>query len=601
MKKIIISLAFALAGMTSTFAAKAYPEPFTVTQSDGTSLTVTLHGDENFSWSTTSDGVLLVQIGSNYYVAEVEEDGTLKATPQLAHNAELRSETENNLAKSQDRKKFYEATNGQWTALSKSLGTEISTSNNYFPHIGSGENSPRVLVLLVQFPDCKFQSSDPKTAFNYYLNATKGETAPEALTSYYKGANLGSVREYFKDMSNGAFTPIFDIAGVVTVSKSYTYYGEDLTPTIRDYNLKELATEACKLAQSELGVNFSDYDLNNDQAADLVYIIHAGYGQNLGNATNTIWSKTMLGANLELNDNQSVRTCAFNCELNATPAVPNKYITGIGLFSHEFSHCMGMPDLYPSNEKAYLDNQEPEYWDLMDAGEYLRNGYKPAPYSPWEMDVMGWDCDIETLGSTPRQITLPPCHKERKVYKIEAPDGQYLLLQNVQQKGWWAGIYNHGLLIQRIDYSSASVDTRHQMNNNPYNPEITILPADGIVINGYLSGDGEQYQYTRAQYLDSHYGDPFPGSENVTSLTEAKLNRDVTLNNLLYNIQENEDGSISFDYLKDFTTGIDHTAIVNQEHADNRIFSLDGRYLGTDKSQIGKGIYIIGGKKVVVK
>lgn len=599
MKKIIISLAFALAGMTSTFAAKAYPEPFTVTQSDGTSLTVTLHGDENFSWSTTSDGVLLVQIGSNYYVAEVEEDGSLKATPQLAHNAELRSETENSLAKSQDRKKFYEATNGQWTALSKSLGTEISTSNNYFPHIGSGENSPRVLVLLVQFPDCKFQSSDPKTAFNYYLNATKGETAPEALTSYYKGANLGSVREYFKDMSNGAFTPIFDIAGVVTVSKSYTYYGEDI-PT-RDYNLPELATEACKLAQSELGVNFSDYDLNNDNAADLVYIIHAGYGQNLGNATNTIWSKTMLGANLKLNDNQSVRTCAFNCELNATPAAPNKYITGIGLFSHEFSHCMGMPDLYPSNEKAYLDNQEPEYWDLMDAGEYLRNGYKPAPYSPWEMDVMGWDCDIETLGSTPRQITLPPYHKERKVYKIEAPDGQYLLLQNVQQKGWWAGIYNHGLLIQRIDYSNTYVNTRHQMNNIPYNPEITILPADGIVINGYLSGDGEQYQYTRAQYLDSHNGDPFPGSENVTSLTEAKLNRDVTLTNLLYNIQENEDGSISFDYLKDFTTGIDHAAIVNQEHADNRIFSLDGRYLGTDKSQIGKGIYIIGGKKVVVK
>lgn len=599
MKKILLTLAFALAGMASSFAAKAYPEPFTVTQSDGTSLTVTLHGDENFSWSTTSDGVLLVQIGSNYYVAQVEEDGSLKATPQLAHNVELRSETEKSLAKSQDRKKFYEATDGQWTALSKSLGTGISTSRKYFPHTGNGENSPRVLVLLVQFPDCKFQSSDPKTVFNYYLNATKGEAAPEALTSCYKGTNLGSVREYFKDMSNGAFTPIFDVAGVVTVSKSYTYYGEDI-PT-RDYNLVELATETCKLAQSELGIDFSKYDLNNDKAADLVYIIHAGYGQNLGNATNTIWSKTMIGANLELDDDQSVYTCAFNCELNATPAVPGKYITGIGLFSHEFSHCMGIPDLYPSNENAYLDNQEPEYWDLMDAGEYLRNGYKPAPYSPWEMDVMGWDCDIETLDNTPRQITLPPCHKERKVYKIEAPDGQYLLLQNVQQKGWWAGIYNHGLLIQRIDYSRSTVDTRYQLNNIPYNPEVTILPADGVVINGYLAGDGSQYQYTRAQYLDSHYGDPFPGSENVTSLTEAKLNKDVSLTNLLYNIKENEDGSISFDYLKDFTTSIDNTSIVSKEHADNRIFSLDGRYLGTDKSQLGKGVYIIGGKKVVVK
>lgn len=63
MKKILLSIAFALLGISSSFAAKAYPGPINVIQSDGTTLTVYLHGDENFSWSSASDGTLLVQVG----------------------------------------------------------------------------------------------------------------------------------------------------------------------------------------------------------------------------------------------------------------------------------------------------------------------------------------------------------------------------------------------------------------------------------------------------------------------------------------------------------------------------------------------------------
>ena len=43
----------------ATWAGKANPAPFIITQSDGTQLTVYQHGDEHASWSTTTDGVLL--------------------------------------------------------------------------------------------------------------------------------------------------------------------------------------------------------------------------------------------------------------------------------------------------------------------------------------------------------------------------------------------------------------------------------------------------------------------------------------------------------------------------------------------------------------
>lgn len=83
MKKILLSIAFALMGIASGFAAKAYSGIITVTQSDGTELNVRMYGDEHFNWLTTEDGVLLVQEGNNYYIAETTSYGTLKATNLL--------------------------------------------------------------------------------------------------------------------------------------------------------------------------------------------------------------------------------------------------------------------------------------------------------------------------------------------------------------------------------------------------------------------------------------------------------------------------------------------------------------------------------------
>lgn len=90
MKKILLSITFALMGIVSGFAAKAYPGIVTVTQSDGTELNVRIYGDEHFNWLTTEDGVLLVQEGNNYYIAETTSYGTLKATNYIAHNANKR-------------------------------------------------------------------------------------------------------------------------------------------------------------------------------------------------------------------------------------------------------------------------------------------------------------------------------------------------------------------------------------------------------------------------------------------------------------------------------------------------------------------------------
>lgn len=601
MKKILLSIAFALMGIASGFAAKAHTALTTITQSDGSQLTIRLHGDEHFSWYSTADDVLLVQVGSNYYVAQVEEDGTLKATPQLAHNAGERGTVEEQVINNQDKEKFLNLLNAEPQALAKPIGTETPA---YFPHTGS----PKALVILVEFQDVKFKTSDPVATFTHYLKGAKGEDAPEANNAYVKGmVNYGSVSQYFNDMSKGQFTPQFDIVGPVTVSKNSAYYGGNVGNST-DTNFAQMIAEACKGVSDK--VNFANYDQNNDGYVDLVYIIYAGYSESFnGNSSDCLWPKS--GTNtfnepgtsnlLKLNGKKICRY-GINNELNATSTnlVEGKpYLNGIGLFCHEFSHTMGLPDLYPTVETSRVDNQNPEYWDLMDGGEYTYNGYFPTPYSPWEMDVMGWTTP-EELGDEAKQVSLTSYASDRTAYKINGENNEYLLIQNIQTDGWWSGItqaFKTGMLVWRIDYPYDVVSLGNRLNNEIGRPNVMIVPADGYVISDYNHGDDKQW--TDKEYKESLQGDPFPGAKNVTELLSIKL-YNSTLEKPFYNIKETN-GVITFDYLKDFATGIDSPVIQQNEEKDTRIFTLDGRYLGTDASQLTKGVYIIGKKKVIIK
>ena len=538
MKKILLSITFALMGIVSGFAAKAHSALTTITQSDGSQLTIRLHGDEHFSWYSTADDVLLVQVGSNYYVAQVEEYGTLKATPQLAHNAGERGTVEEQVINNQNKEKFLNLLKAEPQALAKPIG---KVTPAYFPHTGS----PKALVILVEFQDVKFKTSDPVATFTHYLKGAEGEAAPEANNAYVtKGmVNYGSVSQYFNDMSQGKFTPQFDIVGPVTVSKNSAYYGGNAGKAT-DVNLAQMIAEACKGVSDK--VNFADYDLNNDGYVDLVYVIYAGYSESInGNSSDCLWPKSGTNAFYEPGTNNLLklngkRICRYgiNNELNGTP---KNWIEGkpllncIGLFCHELSHTMGLPDLYPTVETSRVDNQNPEYWDLMDGGEYTYSGYFPTPYSPWEMEVMGWTTPVE-LGDEAKQVNLNSYASDRTTYKINGKNDEYLLIQNIQTDGWLRGItkaYNTGMLVWRIDYPYTTVSLDNRLNNEIGKPNVMIVPADGYVISAYNVTDDDE---SKAKYKASLKADPFPGANNVTELLSVKLNKS-TLKKPFYNIK----------------------------------------------------------------
>lgn len=369
------------------------------------------------------------------------------------------------------------------------------------------------------------------------------------------------------------------------------YYGKN-TPYSDDQYYEEMIKEACSMVNDS--VDFSQYDADGDGYVDLVYIIYAGYSESLtGNSSDCLWPKSG-SSSLGTYDGMKVSRYGINNELNFTPAVQPSdgryYLNGIGLFCHEFSHTMGLPDLYPTIS-TWNGQQGMEYWDLMDGGEYNNDGYTPCPFTPWELNLMGWTA-IQELDSIEQQITLPSYDEQRIAYKIAGENGESIILQNIQTTGWWSGMLGHGMLVYRIDYPYATVSLGDAPNNNTSRPALTIVPADGKLISYYDN------MYKTEEYVTSHQGDPFPGTSNVTTLLCVELNRS-TLIRPMYNIKE-ENGTIMFDYLKDFnSTGIQKPQ-ASTLIRDKRIFTIDGKYIGIDASKLQRGVYIIGGKKVVI-
>lgn len=585
MRRVILTLCILLVAFV-TRASKAITTPFEVLQPDGTTLTLQLYGDEHFSWITTLDGALVLETAKGYCIAQVSKAGELESTLQLAHNSNLRTRAEKRLINHQNKKLFFKTVNNK---LKARRTLEIGSTNPpYFPHMGS----PKVLTILVEFSDSPFYMSNPKKSFNQYLNK---EGKLERYDTY-EDRNYGSVRQYFKDMSGGKFTPSFDVVGPIKLSKPLSYYGSD-SGNIKDVNIKEMIKEACKAVDDS--VNFKDYDNNGDDIVDLVYIIFAGYSQSVGNQSIDIWPKSSwIGTGLTL-DGVSIRRYGVSNELNYTRNLVNssgdhiKAINGIGLFCHEFSHTMGLPDFYSYNQSAQIDNQAMEYWDLMDGGEYTDAGYTPTPYTPWEKEVMGWS-SVKTLADDPVKVTL----QANEATKVLSNDSrEYLMLHNLPNSGWYQALYNkigHGMLVYRINYEKDKVNMSDHVNDNPGKPGMTIVPADGLLVTSYNKN------YTTKQYKAQHAGDPFPGTSNVDSLISVTMNHGI-LKKPIYNIQEDTNGSISFNYLKKdvSSTNIGNTVTpsLKGKENDNKIYTTDGKFVGDRRKGLPRGVYIQNKKK----
>lgn len=555
MKKIITTLTLLLA-VTAVMAVPAKRGVWkTITLSDGTEMKATLQGDEFGHFWKGIDGKKYVKSGNTYVVMGEE----------VVKNAAARR------AKAQQQR-------------TKKMKARKASAY---------KGQKKGLIILVNFKDTKFQTADAATQALYNNIAN---------TAGYKDDNgfSGSVADYFKSQSRGDFELSFDVVGPVTVSKDASYYGENDKYNQDKYPAK-MVIEAVNLAKSSVS-NWKQYDWDGDHKVDQVMIIYAGEGEASGGDASTIWPHeyNLYAANY-YGDGTGPVTVDTDLEVD-TYAVANEGMVesglimdsfvymGIGTICHEFSHCLGLMDMY---DTTYGGNFGMGDWDLMDHGSYNNGGFTPANYSSFEKTQIGWITPTELTKET-SVSAMQPWNDADECYQITNPGNanEYYLLENRQQKGWDEFVPAAGLVILHVDYNKEIWDWNIANTNNddttdgaPLNDHqrCTIFHADGVeksaeynakldeLVEQYYEADEagdydaadaiyEEYEAVLTEKAKDAAHDTYPQGDN-NELSNTSKPRAFTynansdgrklMNIKISSITQNSNGTIAFNFAPD--------------------------------------------------
>ena len=494
MKKLLLSLTLLLLTL-STFAVPAYRGWQTKSQPDGTTIQVRLIGDEFYHyWQDQAGNVVKCDSLGYWRVVESQPTpATIKARRQASAMLQSRPKKA----------------------------------------VGSVNLAPRGLVILVNFKDTKFNASNTQEAMNELMNSS----------NYTDNGATGSVRQFFSDQSDGQYKPDFDVVGPVTLTNNVAHYGSN-DASGNDVLPGDMVVEACSIAN--YAVDFTRYDNDNDGYVDFVYLIYAGKGEADGGAANTIWphnwdlssasyySNCTYATSARKFDGKTVNNYACSGEIDGQTSKR----AGIGTITHEFSHVIGLPDLYDIDYgQNYKNKSTPGAWHVMDGGSYNNDGNTPPNYSIYDKYFLGWKTPTN-LGATAQNLSLNAAGTAGyEGYQIASSNSLLdatstttaYYIENRQQSGWDAHVPGHGLVIWKIMYNQTAWN-KNGPNATPGTIRYAVVSASGAT-----TGIGTA-------------ADPFPGTQRKTEW------RGVNGKPLL-NITE-KNGIISLSYIEEVDESI---------------------------------------------
>ncbi|MCI6838688.1 MAG: M6 family metalloprotease domain-containing protein [Prevotella sp.] len=501
MRKILLSL-FLLLTTLSASAISARRGAYRMLRlADGTEVRAQLCGDEHIHYYRADDGTCYTRRADGIYVVADMDALRAKARSRRAP-----------LTKRQERR-----------VMSRVSGLKPS-----YGFLSDGiYGKKKGLIILVQFQDLKFRSGHDKAFYDKVANQ-------ENLT---EGDFVGSVHDYFQDQSNGQFDLTFDVVGPVTLSKGYAYYGQN-GDNDDDAHAGAMVAEACQAVKSQ--VDWSSYDWDGDGEADQVFCIYAGYSEADDMGDDYIWphmyylSAGDYGSSLSMNGTV-VDTYACSNEISELDKM-----SGIGAICHEFSHCLGFPDVYDTDTgngyaMGYL-------WDLMDGGDRNGDSFCPAGYSGIEKWIAGWaepvvlDADTEVRG-----WKSAGNNGETYVIYNNATGNEFYALENRQRTKWDAELPGTGMLVTHVDYSERAWYS-NEVNNVVSHQRWSIVAADNSYgMDSYSDIANDTYPYKGNNRLT---GTSKPANKVFNKNTDGTylLGKNVTA------ITANADGTMSFDF-----------------------------------------------------
>ena len=476
---------------------------------DGTEVKAQLVGDEFLHYYVSEDGTKYVQDESTGLYRKMTDEVTAQRRAAV-RRAQAQGRQKRMLRKAQ--------------------------ASNVF------QGTKKGLVILAEFTNSKFKSGHDLALYRRIANEV----------NYSDNNFRGSIKDYFKAQSHGQFELDFDVAGICQLQHPYAYYGKNNSQK-EDVKPGEMVAEACLWAH-EHGINFSKYDWNGDGEVDQVFVLYAGHGEASYKDANTIWphmyylSASDYGKSLSL-DGVTVDTYACSSELNG-----DGNLDGIGTFCHEFSHCMGFPDLYDTSYAGWFGMGD---FDLMCSGSYNGDSKCPAGYSAYEKAECGWLTlkDMTNIEQETSIVGVQPMSADGDAYiiKNKGHKDEYYILENRQKTGWDSYLPASGLMITHVDYDADIWDWNMPNTSGKYED------ANGNT----KTNDHQRLTIFRAGNSSSDYGDssdlyPYRSNNTLTktsspaaTLYNTNSNGSKYMHVAIKDIAIASDGTASFTLSKD--------------------------------------------------
>lgn len=359
-----------------------------------------------------------------------------------------------------------------------------AASQSQAPLRASG--SPKIIVCLAQFPDVKFTVAEDTESLKSLFN------------TFFNGKNIGagnnpySVADYFRDMSQEQFTPEFVIMDPITLSKERKYYGQVSGGNRRTVFRNEALDSLAVQIKDRIG----ELDTDADGKIDGVVIVFTGCGANVGDDEGmhpACWTGAVTRKGVAY-ATELVVPELLGMDYSSEGGPNNAILNGIGVYVHEMSHMLGLPDFYDLNYKA----PGMDYWSLMDYGEYWQNGYAPTPYTAYERHFLGWTTLVEL--SEPTYVegmkSLDNGGTAYIVYNDANPD-EYYILENRNSNDKWSkslcSSLGDGLMIYHVDYNASNWSS-NKVNTDINRQRMTIVPANGhFEISENFANDVSKY------------------------------------------------------------------------------------------------------------
>lgn len=419
------------------------------------------------------------------------------------------------------------------------------------------EREYRQLVVLLEFADTTFSYADDPSAFYDNMFNTSG---------FNRRNGPGCVADYYRDQSEGRLNLKFDVYGPVKVTTKAQPYDKP-TASTTNYGRDSFAEAMKKVIAEHPDIDFAVYDWNGDKKIEQVIFIYAGPSGNQGVSTyGYVWPNTSTFTTITTADGYKISNYTASGEL--WHSKNNCISCGIGTVCHEFTHSLGLPDIYPTTDTAgYSVCDE---WDLMDGGNFTNYGWCPPNYTPVEKWLMGW-LSFTDLDAPATITDLKPVAEGGEAYRIKHSEDEWLILENRQQRGWDAGAPGKGLVIYHVNFNK-SAWSGNTVNNNASKRRFELVHADNMDFDAWdaiIPGN----PYLNSQRMNSRIlsTSPYPWTTDSTAfindaLTDTSVpapqmnyaneQGEKLLNKPITNIRMDDEGFISFDFMGGDQTGM---------------------------------------------